>query len=235
MSVRVVLLDLDDTLYDHTATSRRATESTVAMEPALAAAGLDAVQAENLRQLADLHVAVAAGTGWADDARIERWRRILERFGGATARAEELAMHYRAVYHRHESPVDGALDLLRAFAEQRIAIAIVSNTARDEQVGKLERLGFAPFIQRLIVSADHGISKPDPRLFQIALRSVGETSEAAVHLGDSWTADVAGARAAGIRAIWFDRTGRGGGAPTDVPTISSLRPSADVVRLVLDG
>jgi putative hydrolase of the HAD superfamily len=233
--VHAVLLDLDDTLYDHAATSRRATAATLALEATLVAAGLDAVQAENLRQLEDLHRAVAVGRGWIDDARVERWRRILVRFGGPPERATELAMVYRANYHRNESAVDGAVELVRAVAARGVPVAIVSNNARDEQVGKLERLGLAPSVRALVVSADHGVAKPDPRLFRIALREVGVAPDAAVHLGDAWETDIVGARAAGVRAVWFDRTGGPREVTPDVAVIRSLRPTETVVRLLLDG
>lgn len=235
MTVRAVLLDLDDTLYDHAATSRRATAATLATEPALVAAGLDAVQEENARQLEELHHAVATGHGWVDDARIERWRRILVRFGGPPARATELAMVYRANYHRNESAVDGAVELVHALHARGLPLAIVSNNARDEQVGKLERLGLSACFAALVVSADHCIAKPDPRLFEVALREIGVAAAEAVHLGDAWENDVGGARAAGVRAVWFDRTGAPREVPPDVAVIRSLRPTEAVVRVLLDG
>ncbi len=82
MLVRAVLLDLDDTLFDHLGTARRATAAVLDEEPALAAAGLDAVLDENLRLVEAMHAGVAAGAISADDVRGERWRRVLARFGG---------------------------------------------------------------------------------------------------------------------------------------------------------
>jgi putative hydrolase of the HAD superfamily len=55
-------------------------------------------------------------------------------------------------------------------------------------------------------------------------------------VGDSWAADVEGARAAGIRPIWFNRSGRP--APDksrDVRVISTLSPIDDIMRAIFDA
>ena len=59
----------------------------------------------------------------------------------------------------------------------------------------------------IVVSADHGINKPDARLFHIALDRLGVSPAQAVHVGDSWSADIEGAINAGIRPVWFNRFG----------------------------
>ena len=52
------------------------------------------------------------------------------------------------------------------------------------------------------------MAKPDPRIFAIALERLGCAAADAVMIGDSWPADIEGARAAGVRAIWFNRSGQ---------------------------
>ena len=49
-----------------------------------------------------------------------------------------------------------------------------------------------------------GLVKPDPRIFHLALGRLGIAPEQAVMVGDSPSADVAGARAAGARAALLD-------------------------------
>ena len=50
-------------------------------------------------------------------------------------------------------------------------------------------------------------------------------------VGDSWPADIVGAQRAGIRAIWFNRTGAAPEDP-DVPVIRTLDPIDAVLRLI---
>ena len=90
----------------------------------------------------------------------------------------------------------------------------------------------AAHVDVLVVSEEAGVSKPDPGIFEIALRRSGAMAAEAVMIGDSWTNDVEGARAAGIRAVWFSR----GGEPSpaaEVPAVYSLEPVPALLRLLL--
>jgi putative hydrolase of the HAD superfamily len=60
-------------------------------------------------------------------------------------------------------------------------------------------------------------------LFVAALEHSGLPAEVAVHVGDSLECDVAGAQAAGFRAVWLNRDG----APNDSP----IRPDAEIATL----
>jgi FMN phosphatase YigB (HAD superfamily) len=57
----------------------------------------------------------------------------------------------------------------------------------------------------LVFSEEHGVAKPDPRLFALALREAGCSPHECLHVGDLPAADVAGARAAGLRSAWLRR------------------------------
>jgi putative hydrolase of the HAD superfamily len=99
--------------------------------------------------------------------------------------------------------VPGAVPLLAALAG-RVRVGVVSNNLFDEQLDKLKLCGLEPFVHALIVSERVGVSKPDPAIFTAALEAVGCRANEAVMVGDSWIADIAGARAAGIRPVWFN-------------------------------
>jgi putative hydrolase of the HAD superfamily len=77
----------------------------------------------------------------------------------------------------------------------------------DLQWLKLERAGLAPYFDAFVASAAVGIGKPDARIFTVALERLGCTPQATWMVGDSLHRDVAGARAAGVRAVWLDRRG----------------------------
>jgi putative hydrolase of the HAD superfamily len=71
----------------------------------------------------------------------------------------------------------------------------------------LAEAGLAALVDGAVSSGTVGAAKPDPRVFEAALAVAGVSPEAAVHVGDSKANDVAGARAAGVRAILLDRRG----------------------------
>lgn len=86
--------------------------------------------------------------------------------------------------------------------------------------GVLAALGLAPLLDGVVTSAMAGARKPSPAIFERALALVGSAPGEAIHVGDSFDEDVAGARAAGIEPILMRRSGRG--TVDGVRTISSL-------------
>jgi putative hydrolase of the HAD superfamily len=80
----------------------------------------------------------------------------------------------------------------------------------------LERCGLGELLDGAVSSAVAGARKPDPAIFEPALRLAECGPDEALHVGDTPEEDVEGARAAGIRALLIDRAGNGG-------DISSLR------------
>lgn len=73
----------------------------------------------------------------------------------------------------------------------------------------LERVGLLSLLDGVVTSAGVGVRKPGLEIFAAGLRAADCPPEAALHVGDSPEEDVAGARAAGIRALLLDRDGEG--------------------------
>ena len=61
----------------------------------------------------------------------------------------------------------------------------------------------------MIASAEEGVSKPDPRIFEIALERAGCKVENAVMIGDRIDNDVVPAKKMGMKTVWI-RQGGGG-------------------------
>jgi putative hydrolase of the HAD superfamily len=71
----------------------------------------------------------------------------------------------------------------------------------------LEALGLAGWLDAVVDSGVVGFEKPDPRIFRHAAAALGVEPAEAVHVGDLYSVDVVGARAAGARAILLDPFG----------------------------
>jgi putative hydrolase of the HAD superfamily len=132
----------------------------------------------------------------------ERCARVLSDELGAQVTVEELV---DAVRMRAYPDAEPALAALR---DAGVARVVVSNW--DCSLGSvLERCGLAGLLDGAVSSAEAGARKPDPEIFAPALEIAGCERGEALHVGDTPEEDVAGARAAGIRALLIDR--RGGG------------------------
>jgi len=57
----------------------------------------------------------------------------------------------------------------------------------------------------VVSSAEVGLRKPDPRIFELALARVGVAADEAVHVGDHLYADILGAEAVGMYPVLIDR------------------------------
>ena len=109
-----------------------------------------------------------------------------------------------------------ALGLLQELRRSGFTVGAVSDWEATLPA-LLAELGIMPLLDALAVSEIVGVTKPDPRLFEEALRQTNTAPETSLHVGDWYELDVAGARAAGMSALLFDHSGR--------------RPDADCPRV----
>ena len=127
--------------------------------------------------------------------------------------------------------VDGAQDALQALRpHHRLVVATNADDsgARDVRAA-LFRAGLDGLVDDVVSSRDIGVRKPDAFFFRAALLASGSggvprAAEHAVMVGDSWPNVVAGAQAAGLRAVWFN-PGREARPPGTDP------PDAEIARL----
>ena len=203
--LRAVLFDLDDTLFDHRICARTALTAFYDAYEALHQRSFAEIERLHASFLEDLHLRVTSGELPLEVARRERFRRLFEAVGltAEDAMVAEAAETYRGGYMKIRRAVAGAAALLAA-VKQRAQVGIVSNNLLEEQQGKLRQCALDRFVDELVVSEEAGMSKPDPRIFEIALERLGRRADEVVMVGDSWAADVVGARRAGITPIWFN-------------------------------
>jgi putative hydrolase of the HAD superfamily len=234
--VKAVLFDLDDTLFDHRGCAREALAAVQGCHDRFRSMPFDALERAHARFLEELHADVMLGRVPLETARIERFRRLLAAMDVPSGEglAARIATTYRDTYRTARRAVSGAPALLAAI-RSHARIAIVSNNLLEEQQEKLRTCGLDEFVDALVVSEEAGTSKPDPAIFRLALDRLHALSGDAVMVGDSWAADVVGARAAGIRAIWFnpdDALAPAG--ETAVPELRALEPVDAALRMILD-
>jgi HAD superfamily hydrolase (TIGR01509 family) len=233
--IRTVLFDLDDTLFDHRGCARDALAAVQRAHGILQNMSFDALERAHAAFLEQLHGDVMLGRVPLETARIERFRRLLEAAGVSASReaAGELASIYRDTYKGRRRAVAGARELMVA-VKRRARVGIVSNNLLDEQQEKLRICQLDPFVDALVVSEEAGVSKPDPAIFYLALERLAARTEESVMVGDSWAADIEGARAAGIRPIWFNPTGAAAPDPSaDVEQLGRFEPADDAVKVIL--
>ena len=87
-----------------------------------------------------------------------------------------------------------------------VPICVVSNIDRDDIHAAIDHHLLS--LPRVVTSEDVTSYKPSPEIFNAALETLGLAPEEVLHVGDSLTADVAGANALGIPVAWVNRRNR---------------------------
>ena len=232
---QAVLFDLDDTLFDHRHCARAALDALRATHSCFASMSPTEFEQAHGQLLEELHARVLARDLGLDDARTERFRRLFLAAGvdASPEAAHAAAAEYRSCYLKSWRTVQGATELLTAVSAQ-VPIGIVSNNLVAEQQEKIRHCRLEPYLSAVVISEQAGVAKPDPAIFRIAVQQLACDPKETVMIGDSWAADIAGARAAGLRAIWLNRTGDPSPDPdAPVPEIRALEPVRDVLALIM--
>ena len=134
-----------------------------------------------------------------------------------TAAVAKFRDTYLAEWNKGVQYVPGVTELLANLAE-RFTLAVVTNTHHAELVHRhLDAMGAGPYFAAVITSVEHGKRKPSRCIFDQALARTGGTPEAAVYVGDSFSADYCGATEAGLRCFLIDPASR-----HDVPEADRL-------------
>ncbi|MEW6142191.1 MAG: HAD-IA family hydrolase [Chloroflexota bacterium] len=120
---------------------------------------------------------------------------------------------------------DDALPALEGLKRRGLTLGLISNIP-PEKLPVLVELGVKPFLDVIIIPQEAGADKPDRAIFDMAVKRAGVKPAEALHVGDQYYIDAAGAMNAGLRALLLDRLNL---FPqfTDCPRITSLKQVAE--------
>lgn len=172
--------------------------------------------------------------GELNKGKIRRDKLVVERFDrfvkeiGAAAKAAELNRAYTEHLATHADVIPGAEEALQELAEVATMIA-VSNGTESVERGRLKLSGFEKYFDDIFISEAVGVSKPNPKIFQMAMRKLGiEHSDKVLVVGDSLSADIQGGVNAGLDTCWVNMNGlenESGLTPTyEVKALCELYP-----------
>lgn len=158
----------------------------------------------------------------------QRRARMREVFAAPDMSDAEADSRYQAFVREYETltrPYADAAECLESVASR--PLGIISNGAKQQQIGKLQRAGLLKYFAVMVYSEDVGLGKPSPSIFLEACRRAGEEPQQCVHIGDNIDADVVPSRALGMHGIHLSRPGS---SPMPPPVISTLRDLAAILN-----
>ena len=118
------------------------------------------------------------------------------------ALAEQMSEDFLHLTTKYFSLLPGAEELVRYLAK-KYPLTVVTNGFVEVQYEKFDKSGLRDCFAHIVLSEEVGCQKPNPRIFEEALRMNGLQAEDVVMIGDSWNSDIQGAINAGIDQIWI--------------------------------
>jgi HAD superfamily hydrolase (TIGR01662 family) len=182
---------------------------------------------------ADLRDDLMAHSGETENFWIEYSRRRLIALGAspewALTYAPKVSIHMGAEYRPESVVPDEVRDTLVQLKEAGYLMAVLSN--RDKPfIDVLENHKISEFFDFSMAGGEVNSYKPEPGLFEHALKRSNLTAQEAIYVGDNYYADVVGARRAGLMPVLFD--------PDDIfpeadcPTIRSFTELNSLVKVI---
>jgi HAD superfamily hydrolase (TIGR01549 family) len=230
--IKVVLFDLDETLFDHVNSCQYALRAVHATYGSLRRYPFAEIDRDLAVQLESLWGSVLNGSITIEARVAESFRRLADQYSIADFDHTGAAVCYRETYLQARQPLPGAIRLMEIL-KPTVKIGVVTNHIAGEQQSKLNACKLDSFVDFLVASGELGIHKPDQRIFEHALNLAGCTPQQAVMVGDSWSHDVLGASALGIRAVWLNQTDRPYPDPRLAVEIKSFEPAESVAQILL--
>lgn len=142
----------------------------------------DGTEFRSARTAYDRAVAEICGESISEDD----WRPVFEEVTAETLRPEH-----------------GAVETIERLAEADLHVGVVSDVDTEEGLRILEAFGVRERFDSITTSEMVGRTKPDPAMFETALRKADVHASEAVMIGDRYDHDMAGAKETGLTTISY--------------------------------
>lgn len=201
--IKAVIFDLDDTLYAYEPLDKEACRRV--QELACAELGITVQKYEEAFLYGRSETKRSLGDVAACHNRMLYFQKTLEYLGvNPVPMSLQLYETYWGTFLEKMVLRKGAREFLDAMHKQGIRVMVCTDLTAHIQHRKIEALGMADDICCLVTSEEAGREKPSREIFSLCLKKLGVEPAEVCFIGDNYRKDVAGARAAGMQAVWFD-------------------------------
>ena len=213
-----LFFDLDHTLWDF---DRNSTESLTELYETFQLANLGVTSTEAFNQ----HFYTINRQLWSDfdnnrlshtDIRQKRFQMVMDALGVADySVCDAMNEEYLRLLPRKAHLMESALEVLE-HVKDRYTLHIITNGFDEIQALKMASSGLTDYFDQIITNQKADAKKPDPRIFEFALKVSGASVEESLMIGDNYEADVLGALGVGMDVVYYNPAGLpvGDQAPT---------------------
>lgn len=117
----------------------------------------------------------------------------------------ETCRFFRDTSTYHLRLYEWSLPILQKLKENGKKVYLLSNAQRSFTYHEMERLDIVKYFDKIYISSDHGVKKPNPKFFQILMENEGVEAKDCLFLGNDQFCDVRGAQSVGMDT-WYVHT-----------------------------
>ncbi len=193
----IILLDLDNTLYDYAPCHTEALDSAAAMAEQTLGMAPDVFQQHY--NSARRHVHERLGNNASSHNRLLYFQRLIEISGNGIMPGLALKLYelYWDTFIESIVLFDGVNRFLEYAKKLDISVVLVTDLTADVQFKKIDRLSLDHLLDAVVTSEEAGSDKPDAAVFSLALEKSGRTTDSIWMIGDNPKKDIQGGKAIG--------------------------------------
>lgn len=217
MKYDIIIFDADDTLFDFKKSEKEAFKDTM-LEYNIA-------YDENFhfKIYHDINTAIwkefEEGLITQEKLKIERFKRFSDKIN-ACFDETAFANSYMAHLSRASYLYDGIVELIESLYKN-YRLAIVTNGLTAVQKNRIGKSVIAKYFEDIVISEEVKVSKPNPKIFELALCNINHTEKNRVLIvGDSLTTDIKGGSNSGIDTCWYN--------PGKTENKTDIRPTYEI-------
>ncbi len=206
--VRALIFDLDDTITDFQGTADDAFGMTFKDITEEHGVDLEELHRVYMTLFEDFYTLHLEGHVNLEEFRAYRFSRAFEIMGlPVDDDFLDMCVHFQHIYDQMLRTFPNTCEVLTEL-DGHFPLGLITNGPTDPQWRKINRVKLSRVMEVILVSGQLGISKPDPRIFEVALEGLRVVPEEAIMIGNSLEHDHQGAMNAGIRFVWANHHGK---------------------------
>ncbi len=221
MNYEVIIFDADETLFNFKKSEKYALKNT------MIEFGIDYDENYHLKVYKDINTLIwkefENGLIIQRDLNIERFKRLLSKLN---IKFDEVK--FAKSYVKHLSCASFLYDDSMALIEslhKDYRLIIITNGLKDVQDNRIRKSVIGKYFEDVVISDEIEVSKPDPKIFQHALKNINHTDKTKVLMvGDSLTSDIQGGIRFGIDTCWFNSN--------KIINKSAIKPTYEITNLM---
>lgn len=186
-----ILLDIDNTVYRYDPCHKKAQQAAYELYKELC----EPISKANFERACDTarkQIKTRTKNQAASHSRLLYFQRMLENRFGCTCYKESLKLEriYWQTFLKVIKLEPWVMPFLKEIRRGKLKVAFVTDLTAEIQMRKLDKLGLSAWTDFLVSSEEAGIEKPDPKIFQLALKKINCSPKEVLLIGDNKKRDV---------------------------------------------